>query len=295
MRTLFGLALCCLSMLSSAAEDGKVQYKSHTRETNYTIGSVAQQHVEILVPSGYQLDQGSLPQQAQAAAVEVRSIHWSQQDQADHTRYLIDIDWQIFVAYEVVRQVPLKPLVLRFHDRRHDKDETLAVTVPADKVLVSTLLPPKMDEAHLQLYPDIEPPEVDLSRLWWLLGLALLGLVLSMVYIAWYLGWIRLPFEKHMPIRQAWRHIKRLPTSQADANQTAMQLLAKGVSAYAGFTVTAENVAVLNQRTAIQPYAASLTRFYQDIQQTFFAGQSPQHDLTAIRKLAKALSHLEVS
>lgn len=268
--------------------------QSQTRETDYTLGSVARQHLTIDVPKGYVLDEGSLPEKGVTEAIELRDVRWQTEDIGNITRYRFVIDWQIFVAFETVKSTPLRSLELVFN--HHNASKHMTVRVPPDSVLVSNLLPPKMDEKHVQPYPDVSPFAINTQPYWLSLFVGLVLLVLSGAYIAWFMGWIRLPSERNMPFRQAWRQMKALSPSQASSTQEAMRLLGQACSQYAGQTVTVENLAgVVNKQQALQPYQDALFGFYQDVQATFYAGQLPKSSLASLVKLSKQLSRLEVA
>lgn len=288
--SLIGLLYC---QQTWSAPQVQIKVESVTREADYTIGSIARQHLTVHVPPGYALDTSSLPAPAQNEAVELREAHWEAED-LPHERVLkLTIDWQIFVAGDTVKIMPLKKLHLEFQ-RGQDR---LAVDVPADKVIVSSLLPARIDAEHVKLYPDVPPPAWSLSaQLWTLMAwLAVLGFCL--IYLAWYLGWIQLPQEKRMPFRQAWRTIRTLGAlPAAQANLQAMRALSRAMDQFAGYAVTAENVSqVLASHAVMLPHQAALKQFYLSLQQTFFAGKAASMTLDELRQLAKTLSQLEVS
>ncbi len=265
--------------------------ESYTRETDYTIGGIATQHLVVRVPLGYRLDQGSLPEKSVTEAIELRDVHWQFADEKNETIYSFDIDWQIFVASESVKSVPLRSLELIFNN----EGNLFTVAVPADSVLVSPLLPPKMDAKHVQPYADVLPTQINTMPLITILLTALLILALTSTYIAWYFGWVRFPAEKSMPFRQAWRSIAKLDNEQNAINQ-ALKNISHAFNEYAGYSVTRENlVQLLSQKAKLQPHTKEIEQLYQDIQHTFFAGGSSQHTLEAVRKLVKQLSTLELS
>ncbi|MDP8568226.1 hypothetical protein [Methylophilus aquaticus] len=293
------LPACAIALLgwmpaSSAAESQPpgVSIESHTRETDYTLGSIAHQHLQVRVPAGFTLDPGSLPQKAQNEAIELRDAHWTLSSKADGNHYDFVLDWQIFVAWASVKNIPLKPLHLVFKN----KQQTLNVDVLGDKVLVSTLLPPKMDDAHVKLYADAPLPAWPLQPvLLRMLGFGLL-LLLALTYLAWVMGWIQLPQERRMPFRQAWRTMRTFSDQDPNAIKLAMRTLTHAMDQFAGQAVTAENLSSwLQQQPRLAPHAAALQAFYADVQRTFFAGQSPACAVSELRALARQLSQLEVS
>jgi hypothetical protein len=297
MWAFFGNILLCAGLMqvaSAATESGSLQVRaeSTTREADYTIGSIATQHITLHVPQGFELDPGSLPAPAQNEAIELRNAHWTTTDANDERLIRLDIDWQIFVAGDTVKTMPLKKLHLEF---KRDQ-QRLTVDIPPDKVIVSSLLPARIDDAHVKLYPDVAMPEWSLSsQLWQMAGWLSLALC-SLFYLAWYIGWIRLPQEKHMPFRQAWRALRKLHGSQHDDAMQAMRLLSRAMDQFAGYAVTAENLPqVLLLKSDLHPYQEKLTDFYQDIQQVFFAGKPASSTLGDLKQLARQLSHLEIS
>lgn len=263
---------------------------SHTRETDYTIGSVARQSLEVVVPLGYRLDEGSLPEKGQTEAVELRDIHWHFSDEKNVTRYAFEVDWQIFVAFDTVKSVPLRNLTLVF---RRDT-QSFSIEVPSDSVLVSNLLPPQMDIKHVQPYPDVAPQSINISPLLIRLLLSLVLLVSTLTYIAWYFGLIAFPVEKRMPFRQAWRAIKNLKANEQQVS-SGLLVISRAFNAYAGYSVTSESLPLLlEQRAELQPFASEVTQLYQDIQRNYFAGKSPKFSFDEVKKLAKQLSVLEL-
>lgn len=265
---------------------------SETRATDYTIGDIAIQTLMIEVPKGYALDEGSVPERAKTEAIELSDIEWKVEQLADKTRYHFTIAWQIFVAFETVKSVPLRTLEFVFR-----KDgQSIQVTVPPDSVLVSSLLPPKMDAKYVQPYPNVAPSKVPLRNYWLGLLSAIVIGFFALGYIAWFMGWVKLPFEKNMPFRQAWRHIQSLAQDDTLSVPQALKLLSVAVSRFAGYVVTKENLTRLTQeKQSLAPYSPDLTRFYQDIQTSFFEGGKPVMSLKDIKSLAKQLSHLEIS
>jgi len=266
--------------------------ESYTREVDYTLGSIARQHITLHVPAGFELDPDSLPLPAQNEAIELRKAYWTTRDDKSERVIQLEIDWQIFVAGDTVKTLPLKPLHLQF---KRDQ-QRLAIDLPADKVIVSSLLPARIDAEHVKLYPDAPLPAWPrAAQLWALAGWGSL-LMLGIGYVAWYLGWLQFPQEKRMPFRQAWRAIRRLKTDQQATRMQAMRLISRAVDQFAGYAVTTENLPrLLASHAAMAPHRDSLQHYYQDVQQTFFAGKPVSFSLNALRQLAKNLSHLEIS
>ena len=288
----FGLGLLAQPALADENSHLQVRVESATREIDYTLGSIARQHITLHVPPGFALDPASLPPPAQNEAIELRDAQWKTRDTARERLILLDIDWQIFVAGDTVKTMPLKKLHLEF---KRDQ-QRLTVDVPADKVIVSSLLPARIDAEHVKLYPDAPLPEWSLTcQLWTLAGwLSLLGS--GVLYLLWYVGLVQLPQEKRMPFRQAWRAIRRLRDHSHDDRMQAMRLICHAMNQCAGYAVTLENLPrFLAAQAAMRMHRDALQHFYQDVQHAFFAGQQTALSLDALKQLAKSLSQLEIS
>jgi hypothetical protein len=286
------VSLAASTLQPSASSAMQPRAESYTRETDYTLGSIARQHISLHVPPGFELDAASLPAPAQNEAIELREAHWTHSDSKNERLIQLVIAWQIFVAGDTVKTLPLKNLHLQFKREQ----QRLTLDVPADKVIVSSLLPARIDAEHVKLYADAPLPQWPLDwQLWQLAGwLSVLGA--GLVYFAWYLGWIQLPQEKRMPFRQAWRAISRFRHNQDQARIQAMRLISRALDQFAGYAVTAENLpGLLASQPALTPYRDLLLDFYQQLEQTFFAGQTLSLSLHELQQLAKRLSQVEIS
>lgn len=282
---------------TQATTHASIRVESATREADYTLGSIATQHLKIHVPPGFVLDPASLPAPAQNEAIELRDAHWQHEDLANERVINLQIDWQIFVAGDTVKILPLKKLHLEFTcDQSSCAQQRLTVDVPPDKVIVSSLLPARIDAEHVKLYPDAPMPSWPLApQLWSLAGWGS-ALALALLYLAWVAGWITLPQEKHMPFRQAWRQIRKLRGEAASDSLQAMRLLVRAMDQFAGQAVTAENLPqLMQQQPRLQAYAPALEAFYADVQQAFFAGRVVTSSIALLTQLAKDLSQLEVA
>lgn len=281
-----GLMVCLLSCPVLALDAARVS--SIVREADYTIGSVARQQVVVDTPHGYRLDAGSLPEKGLTDAIELRDVQWDARDTGASTRHYITLDWQIFVAGDTTRIVPLKALQLQFV--RDGK--LLPVSVRPGNVFVSSLLPVKMDKRSVQPYPDVKPPLMPTQQLWLLLFGGGFGVMLAGMYFAHYFGWL---FGKKAPMyfRAATRDIRRL-RSRPEAVRSAMQRLAAAYSAYAGYAVTPGRLdTLLATRPEMAPLEADTRTFFADLQRVFFAGTSPEYDVQALERLARRLCQME--
>lgn len=284
------IACCaCLWPLLGLAQ-GDYIVRSAVPTAGYTIGSLARQQVEIDLPRGFRLDPGSLPEKSQADAVELREVEWKVQDAETRTRYSLALTWQIFVAADSTRAYPLKPLNLQFVRQ----GRLLTVPVTPGKVIVASLLPARMDKASVQPFPDVLPPAMSLRTAWIALGGGMIGLVVAGLYFARVHGWL---FAHRLPLRfrAAARDIRSM-RRRGEGARAAMQRLSRAYDAYAGCAVSHERLDVLfSMHPQIAPLGEETRTFYRDLQQVFFAGAQPVHDLKAIERLARRLAAREVA
>lgn len=286
--------LCVHAKNSINEFDPRVQ--SHLREINYTVGDIAHQSIIIDTPLGYRLDTSTLPKIGNHRVIEVRSVQSSFQDEAGFTRHQLTIDWQVFMALREIRAVPLLDIDLQF--LRAGK--VLPVHIPASEIIVSPLLPTKMDKVHLVPQPDVVPQQLTLKPYIYTLVASSIGLLLSMIYFAWHAGWIRSRLDTGLPFRQAWQAMRQL-RKQADHStenvvRQAIALLSRAFDEYAEGVISTEN---LDQLFAKNPglgkQQAAIIKFYTDMQYVFFAGGRPAHSLQELEKLARQLSRQQAA
>ncbi|BCM24511.1 hypothetical protein [Methyloradius palustris] len=301
------LSMSLVTAMTGYAEDSVSEFKpriqSHLREIHYTVGDIAYQTITIETPLGYRLDTSTLPKVSSRSVIEVRAVHSSFEDipsaKPPMTRHRLTIDWQVFMALREVRTIPLLDIDLQFSKG----DKVLPLHIAASEVIVSPLLPTKMDEAHLVPQPDVAPRQLTLRPYIYTLVAGVTGLLLSMIYLAWYAGWIRTGFDTGLPFRQAWQKIRKLRRTlrkQADANHRksanhaisqSMVLLSRAFDQYAGAAISSESLEHLfNQHPHLGKQKLAITQFYADAQHVFFAGKNPSHSLQQLERLARQLS-----
>lgn len=283
--------LLLLFYVGSVLAADTTSVSSIVREADYTIGSVVRQQVMVDTPRGYQLDVGSLPEKGLTDAIELRDVHWDAKDFGKFTRHHVTLDWQIFVAGDTTRILPLKTLKLQFVS----EGKVLPVQVKASNVIVSSLLPAKMDKHSVQPYHDVVPPPMSMQRSWLMLVGAMLGIALAGLYFAHYFGWLSYA-KAPMHFRAATRDIRRLRlgSRQVEAVRPAMQRLARAYCAYAGYAITPERLDVLlESKPEMMPLAIDTRVFFSDLQHVFFAGSPPEHDIEALERLAHRLCQME--
>jgi hypothetical protein len=278
-------AACSVCYSAAATQDSAKLVSSQLREIDYTVGDIAQQTLTIDTPLGYRLNSSSLPKTNAEQVIAIRSIASSFADKAQHTRHTIVIDWQVFMALREIRAIPLLSLDLQFVK---DK-QLLPLHINASEVIISPLLPTKMSPNYLVPQADIIPQAISLTPYWLALLLSSAVLALLVLYWSWYWGWINLDFNKRSPFRLAWQQIRVL----RDKGNTvsAMLVLSRAFDQYMQYALSHENLPrSLQQHRELAPLQLLINEFYQDMQNSFFAGQTPQMSFKQIETLARKLS-----
>ncbi len=278
-------AACNVSYSADATRDSAKLVSSQLREIDYTVGDIARQTLTIDTPLGYRLNSSSLPKTNAEQVIAIRSISSRFADKAQHTRHTIVIDWQVFMALREIRAIPLLSLDLQFVK---DK-QLLPLHINASEVIISPLLPTKMSPNYLVPQADITPQAISLTPYWLALLLTFAVLALLVLYWSWYWGWINLNFNKRSPFRLAWQQIRALRDKGDTAS--AMLVLSRAFDQYMHYALSHENLPrSLQQHSELAPLQALISEFYQDMQNSFFAGQTPQMCFKQIETLARKLS-----
>jgi len=297
MRHLLFIVL--MLSISGHAENAAGEYtprvQNQLREINYTVGDIARQRITIETPLGYRLDKSTLPKTGSRKAIEVRDVQASYQDKRTLTKHVLVIDWQLFIALREIRAIPLLDLDLQF--LRDGK--MLPVHIPAAEVIVSPLLPTKMDPAYLIPKADVAPMPIRRQPYLYTLEAGLIGMLLASLYLVWHMGWIRPGLDASLPFRQAWHSIRKLRKQAGAPEQNvrqAMVLLSRAFDQYAGRSISNESLKTLFiQHPELQAQQLAIVQFYQDTQSLFFAGGAPAHSLEQIEHLVRQLSRRQVA
>ena len=289
------LALANQVLAESSNTQMLPQIRSQLREINYTVGDIAQQTITIDLPLGYRLDRSTLPRVGSRSAIDIRSIHVTYEDLQKITRYKVIVDWQVYMALMEIRSVPLLDIDFQF---LHEGKKVLPVHVKAREVIISPVLPTRMDKQHLIPQPDIEPQATDLKP--YITGLitGVFGFLLAALYIAWDWGWIQNKTDTALPFRKAWLAISKIrkQADQADDVRYSLILLSRAFDEYAQAVVSPENLTNLFTRYPnLKTQESVIRQFYADAQRVFFAGDKPSHSLEQIESLARDLSRRQAA
>lgn len=296
----FSLSASAVSMAAGQAgangmERDALIIRSTMREIGYNVGDVARQTITVETPPGYRFDPASLPNIGKTSGViELRDASWQFEDMKSLTRHTLVLDWQIFQVLQEVRSYPLMPLRLQF---RH-KDKVMHVELKPASVVVSSLLPTRMDAGRLQHLPDMEPqPRTTTGMLWGLLVSAPVAL-LTMIYFAWYFDWLQLGQRWNRPYRVACREMRAIRNKSKDENaqqlQAAMKSLRQACDVHAGAALSRERLHLLFERHPwILPLRPELEQLYADSDRLFFAGEAETADFERLYRLGRKLRALE--
>lgn len=288
-----GSAFAGLAAESSLLQKA-VTVKSEIRGIGYSVGDVARQTVIVETPPGYRFDPASLPNIGKTSGViELRDAQWQFEEAESMTRHTLVLDWQIFQVLQEVRAYPLMSLRLLF--RLEDK-VMVAVLKPAS-VIVSSLLPARMDARHLQHLPDVEPwPRATAGMKWGLLA-SLLVLLVTTTYFGWYFDWLQLGRRWSRPYRIACREMRSIRKSKGESLeklQTAMKSLRHAGDASTGTALSRERLHLLFERNPwMLPLRNELEQLYADSDRLFFAGEAETADFERLYKLSRKLRALE--
>lgn len=304
------MLLSTISLQVSAAETmpvipvQNVSVQSTMQEIGYQVGDVARQTIVIRTPRGYELDEASLPNIGKSAvSLELRDAQWSAQNTGNETVHTLILDWQIFRVMQETRAYPLKPLNLQFILA----DKKLAVHIKPARMFVASILPSdmkkltaEMNAEQLKPKADVLPQARDTQALAKALFMALLGLLISSVYFAWWFDWLPASltalFSTPKPFRRAYRDIQALAKTDDATLQLshAMRALRRACDATAGTTLSAERVALLfNVNNQFSAKRAEIESFYVASERTFFAGGVSDLSMDQLKQLSRQLMMLE--
>ena len=295
-------ALCVSVSASAFAETSAEQalsqkavtIKSEIREIGYSVGDVARQTIIVETPPGYRFDPASLPSIGKTSGViELRDAQWQFEDMRTMTRHTLVLDWQIFQVLQEVRAYPLMPLRLLFRLEGKVMDAEL---IPAS-VIVSSLLPARMDAGHLQHMPDVEPQPRATAGMKWKLLVAMLVLLATTTYFCWYFDWLQLGRRWSRPYRIACREMRAIRKNKGESReqlQAAMKSLRQAGDASTGTVLSRERLHLLFERNPwMLPLRKDLEQLYADSDRLFFAGEVETTDFERLYQLSRKLRALE--
>jgi hypothetical protein len=299
------IGLCCITLwflMSSASTsyamteqsaDG-IRLKSEMREIGYSVGDIARQTIIADIPKGYRFEQSSLPTIGKTSDfIELADAKWEFEDTNSTTRYIFELDWQVFQVLQEIKAYPLKPLNLQF---RLD-DKIIHANLDSRHVIVSSILPTLLNAQRLKALPDVEAVDRPTQTLKFCLFVSLLILLASISYLAWYFDFLQFRSRSSRPFRVACREIRAIRKNKASNQErwlAAMKTLRRASDMSAGFALSKERLDLLFVRNPwLRPLQSDIEKFYADSEKLFFAGVSNSIDLKQLYKLSLKLRALE--
>lgn len=287
-----GALSVCIAAAAAAAPDTLGARSDEPRAFGYTVGDTVSRRIELTVPAGLTLDQGSLPRAGtRGRALELQRVvlHKSFSGAPE----ALQLDYQIFLAPREVRVLEMPAIELRFAGS--PRPQTLRID--AWPVTVAPLAPAESPtrEGLGELRPDREPPRVDTRAAGTRLALAAGALLLLLGYLA--NVYLVLPWsaQRRRPFGRAWKQLGALP-----AQPDAAQRRAAFERVHAALNETGGEVLFepgLDRFIAAQPRFAplrdELARFFAVSRSEFFAGRSDGADMSWLRTFSRRCRDIE--
>ncbi len=277
LQQLWKTAWLCWALLgASIASAGEWQVNTvEPRAFGYSVGDVVARRVSIEVPSGYSLDESTLPTVGRhGVAIELRQLSRSQRSAPSGSVVELALTYQVFFAPREVRTLELPPMTLTFKGSPRPQD----VRVEAWPLTVSPLVPvdvsPRRGLGELQ--PDVPPPLVDISGIRLrLIGYAALATLLLAYLVLVYFGmpwWSR----QRRPFTQAWRSLKAMPSlsrsPSGDDRRAAFQRVHEALNQTAGEVVFEQSIdRFIGQHPRFAEVRDDLRSFFRQSREEFFA------------------------
>ncbi|MFM9916467.1 MAG: hypothetical protein ACKVOX_11715 [Rhizobacter sp.] len=254
------------------------------RAYGHTIGDLVQRQVVIHVPTGYTLNEETLPTAGRrGGSIELRRLTRELGRDGSGSRLTLTLDYQVFVAPREVRTLELPPFVLGFQGAPRPQD----LRVEAWPLTVSPLVPvdvsPRRGLGELQ--PDAPPPLIDTRAGEW--RLAAYGLIAALLLAYLALVYIGLPWfwRRQRPFTSAWRALKAMPelagpeSASSERRRLAFQQLHDALNQTAGEVVFEQTI---DRFIAAHPRFAGLRGdlavFFQRSRTEFFGGAAAMSD-----------------
>ncbi|MFL9610259.1 hypothetical protein ACKF11_09270 [Methylobacillus sp. Pita2] len=283
------LSLLFLTLPAFAAEKS-INAQSFVRDIGYRVGDIVEQRVEVVVPTGFEFDESSLPKRLGAGAhIELRDVVHKTENTSKGVKHTLLFDWQVFRTLRDVRPIPLRALDLQFRKG----DEIFVARLQPAEVLMAPMLPTMLTKEQATPREAIAPKAQPLEPILQQIGWSIVGLLVAVLYFAWRFDY--LPFRgKHAsPFRKAAREIRRL-RNQQDGLQASIRILSRAFNDYAKAAVTQEGLKqFFAKHPETQQFQAEIEKFFLATQQMFFAGKADTISKTEVEKLARQLSLME--
>jgi mxaA protein len=246
---------------------------SEPRAYGYQVGDLVRREVRIHAPSGWRLDESSLPRPGgRGQAIELRRVDSRTLRVGAGTQYELQLEYQVFLSPAAVRTLEIAPLRLRLDGPGRTQEllvEAWPITVAP---LVAAAAPARRGLGELQ--PDREPPRVDTednrSRLLIYAGIAAL-LSAALAVQTFGLPWRP---SRRLPFGRAWRALQRLPSEPGEAEwRAACRDFHAALNQHAGGVLFEAGLArFVAERPAFAALHDELLRFMHASRVSFFSG-----------------------
>lgn len=281
------VALLVCWVPQAVAQDLPTVAVREPRAFGYSIGDVVSRTVTVRLPSGYELDESSLPQRSKPGrAIELRKVSRHRIWQADGMLQELGLEYQVFLSPAELRPLELPPVLLRVKGPARVEE----LRIDAWPVLVGPLSPaePRLREGLGEMRPDAPPPLIDTTTAWWRLqayGLAALLLLGYMAHVYIGLPWAA---RRRRPFAAAWRALRGLPRSfSVEQRQVAFRSLHEALNQTAGLVLFEPDLdSFIAAHQEFAGLRSDLQLFFQRSREQFFASSGMQeaaHDAWLIQ------------
>ena len=267
------------------------------RAYGHWVGDVVERTIRLELPAGLRLRGDSVPVPGRRGqALELReALH---EGPHDAPRQTLTLRYQVFAAPLQPRVLELPPVLLEFEPIGGGRVQTLRID--AWPLQLAPLGP---EEAANRrglgpLQPDADAPPLDTRAIRLRGGLALSGLLLMLLGLAWVLLLRPRLLRQRQPFARLRRELATLPPQAlADDPRAVFARVHAALRAQAGRNLLARDLpAYLDARPGLAPLADELLAFHQASETLFFqpgAGAAPGWDLARLRRLAQELAAFE--
>ena len=272
-RALIALALVAAGSAHAADAATLRVDTEEPRAYGYQVGDHLQRRVVVHVPSGWTLDEASLPRPGgRGLALELRSVQRSTAADGGGQRLQLDLDYQVFLAPAMPRTVEIGAHRLRFAVAGRVEEALIEAWPVTVAPLVQAEAPTRRGLGEMQ--PDRAPLPVDAAAP--RLRLTVYTLLAALIGTALLLAYAGPPWRaaRNRPFGTAWRALRGLPARPDEARwRQACVTLHEALNRSAGQVLFERDLEAFVQRHAgFAPLRDDLQRFLRTTSAQFFGG-----------------------
>lgn len=274
------LALVLVAAAAHAADDAVLRIEaSEPRAYGYQVGDHLQRRVVVHVPSGWTLDEASVPKPGgRGLALELRSVQRSTERAASGQRLQFDLDYQVFLAPAAPRTVEIGAHRLRFAVAGRVEEALIEAWPVTIAPLVQAEAPTRRGLGEMQ--PDRPPLLIDTSAP--RMRLTVYAALAALISAALLLAHLGPPWRaaRNQPFGKAWRALRGLPARPDEARwRAACVTLHEALNRSAGQVLFERDLEAFLQRHAgFVPLRDDLQRFLRTTSAQFFGGAPREAD-----------------